>query len=91
MVTPIRIGTLIIHLSNLCYARELPNGRIILFMHCGSLQVDGADAQALKDYLHRHSADIVPAMRKTEPELPPVQSVHNRTTLLMPPILGETS
>ncbi|NJR70512.1 MAG: hypothetical protein HC771_19175 [Synechococcales cyanobacterium CRU_2_2] len=87
MFTSIRIGTLIIYLSNLCYARELPNGRIILFMTCVSLQVDGADALALKDYLHRHSADILPLRRKTEPELPPV-SVHTRTTLFMPPTGG---
>lgn len=64
MVTPIRIGDLTIHLSNLCYARE-QGDRLHLFMACGLLTLEGAQAQIMRAYLRKHSEEL-----PTEPELP---------------------
>lgn len=63
MVTPIRIGNLVLHLSQLCYARE-HGGQLILFMSCGQLVLEGAEASIVRRYLHKHSEVI------GEPELP---------------------
>lgn len=64
MVTPIRIGDLTIHLSQLCYARE-QGDRLHLFMSCGLLTLEGVQAQTIRAYLRKHSEEL-----PTEPELP---------------------
>ena len=93
MITPIRIGGLIIHFSNLCYSRELYGGKLVLMMTCGALHLEGDEAATVRAYLHKHSAEIGKSYKpKSGPELPLSQpphngarSVHNETTLLLDP------
>jgi hypothetical protein len=66
----------------------MADGRLFLYMSCGSLHLEGKEAQMLREYLRRHSADLEPLYTKAraEAQLPPVgKSVHDRTTLLIPP------
>lgn len=65
MVTPIRIGDLTIHLSQLCYARDGHDGDLHLFMACGLLTLRGAQAQVMRAYLDRHAEPL-----PVEPALP---------------------
>ena len=92
MITPIRIGGLVIHFSNLCYSRDLADGNLMLFMSCGQLQLTGKEAEVVRRYLHKHSAPLDESYgKRAEPSLPNTQpsaeakSIHDKTTLLLAP------
>ena len=55
MNKPIRIGGLVLNLSNLCYATTGKPGELILFMNCGQPLLRNPKAALVRSVLHATS------------------------------------
>ena len=66
MNKPIRIGGLVLNLSNLCYAEEGNLGELLLFMNCGMLLLRNPEAALVRSVLHNNSIVV----GRTHPSLP---------------------